>query len=84
MIEQHYGHMLAPHASRSRDIVTRSGADLDATWTQPGSPPISHQGDAAHHTKTAKPSNGLEPLTPPYHASQNDRPNSTRFSDSLN
>ena len=27
IIEQHYGHLLAPHAARSRDILDESGTD---------------------------------------------------------
>ena len=37
MIEQHYGHLLAPHATRSRDILDAIwdgfGRKLDATPT---------------------------------------------------
>jgi integrase len=42
MIEQHYGHLLAPHATRSRDILDAAwngfGRKLDAT-TAPAHPP---------------------------------------------
>ena len=35
MIEQHYGHLLAPHANRSRDILDAIWENyLDANWTQ--------------------------------------------------
>ena len=39
MIEQHYGHLLAPHATRSRDILDaiwdEFGRNLDATSRRP-------------------------------------------------
>jgi integrase len=42
MIEQHYGHLLAPHATRSRDILDAIwngfGRNLDATTSAPNSP----------------------------------------------
>jgi hypothetical protein len=46
MIEQHYGHLLAPHATRSREILDAIwdgfGRSLDATTTpvHPPHPPI--------------------------------------------
>ncbi len=66
MIEQHYGHMLAAHANRSRDI-------LDAIWAGFGRK-LDATTNGTHRRRTpdsgstkpfpAKPSNGLEPLTP--------------------
>ena len=46
MIETHYGHLLAPHAERSRQILDAiwdgNGRKLDATLTtiEPPSPPV--------------------------------------------
>jgi hypothetical protein len=35
MIELHYGHLIAPHANRSRAILDAIWANyLDANWTQ--------------------------------------------------
>jgi hypothetical protein len=69
MIEQHYGHLLAPHATKSRDILDAVWDGLDANWTQTANrrtvPAQSRALILAQRSvKRRKPSNGLEPLTP--------------------
>jgi integrase len=69
MIELHYGHLIAPHASRSRAILDQIwagfGRMLDATLKRPTARCQRHSGLSAQRSlKRRKPSNGLEPLTP--------------------
>lgn len=55
MIEQHYGHLLAPHAERSRSLLNEIwgefGRVLDATRTQPESPPPTTTTDSAQPSR---------------------------------
>ncbi len=54
MIEQHYGHLLAPHATKSRDILDAIwdgfGRKLDATGESATAPP-----DAPSDSGSTKP-----------------------------